>query len=62
MDAKPSCPWGLQICQWIMDSDHGARASNQARLRQLKHDQACGVSIFSSHDTAELKALQAPAT
>lgn len=58
MHVRPSCPWGLQAYQWIMDADHGARRSNQARIRQLKRERASSVTVFCTHDTEELTILQ----
>jgi glyoxylase-like metal-dependent hydrolase (beta-lactamase superfamily II) len=56
----PHCPWGLAVYQWIMDSDRTARAANQTRLRQLKRERSSALTVFCSHDTEELRALQQP--
>jgi glyoxylase-like metal-dependent hydrolase (beta-lactamase superfamily II) len=56
--ARPHCPWGLSIYQSIMDTDRPARRTNQERLRDLKRDHGGKITIFCSHDTSELAALQ----
>lgn len=51
------CTPGLRFYQRLMDTDRERRFANQARLRELKQDQA-GMTIFCSHDAKELEALQ----
>lgn len=55
--AHPFCPPGLALYERIMDTDHGARRHNQERLRALKRDRS-EITIFCSHDGAELAALR----
>jgi glyoxylase-like metal-dependent hydrolase (beta-lactamase superfamily II) len=54
------CTPGLTIYQAIMDTDRPARRANQERLRELKR-RGGDVTVFCSHDTQELAALQARA-
>jgi glyoxylase-like metal-dependent hydrolase (beta-lactamase superfamily II) len=58
MHPRPNCPSGLAVYQHVMDTDRPARRANQARLRELRHANADVVSIFCSHDSAELWELQ----
>lgn len=53
---KPWCPPGLRAYQWLMETDRGARLSNQQRLRQLRarHPE---VDIMSAHDPTEFQRL-----
>jgi hypothetical protein len=52
---------GLAIYETIMDTDRPARRANQERLRALKRDHGGEITIFCSHDTQELAALQGEA-
>jgi glyoxylase-like metal-dependent hydrolase (beta-lactamase superfamily II) len=62
MSSQPRMPAGLAIYQHIMDTDRLARLSNQARLRDLRHSNPGAISIFCSHDRAELLEKQEPST
>ncbi|MBL8552546.1 MAG: MBL fold metallo-hydrolase [Hyphomonadaceae bacterium] len=53
----PHMPPGLAVYQHIMDADRAARRKNVARLAALKRERP-DVTIFCSHDSAELAALQ----
>jgi glyoxylase-like metal-dependent hydrolase (beta-lactamase superfamily II) len=52
------CTPGLSVYQSIMDTDRPARRANQERLRELKRNHGAEITIFCSHDTQELVALQ----
>lgn len=56
--AHPHCPIGSNAYQTIMSSDRRARLANIERLRDLKRDHGSDVSIFASHDTAQLEAMR----
>lgn len=51
----PHCTPGLQAYQLLMDKDHKARVTNQARLRDLKRDHSDEVEIFCAHDAIEFE-------
>lgn len=53
---QPSCPIGMRLYQYIMDSDRPERRANQVRLRELKQRHGNDVHILCSHDTDELTA------
>jgi glyoxylase-like metal-dependent hydrolase (beta-lactamase superfamily II) len=53
------CTPGLRFYQTLMEVDRKQRFANQARLRDLRHDQSAKVRIFCSHDQKELEAMQA---
>jgi glyoxylase-like metal-dependent hydrolase (beta-lactamase superfamily II) len=58
MSPQASCPPGLRVYQAIMDTDRAVRRSNQERLRRLKREHASRITVFCSHDSQELRALQ----
>ena len=58
MKVHHRCPPGMAVYERIMDTDRPARRANQERLRELKRQHGAEVTIFCSHDTHELAALQ----
>ncbi len=52
-------PPGLAIYERIMMTDPRAARHNLGRLRELRRAHGTEVEIFCSHDTGELRALQA---
>jgi glyoxylase-like metal-dependent hydrolase (beta-lactamase superfamily II) len=54
---RPRCTPGLRFYQWMMEKDRAERLANQRRLRELAGNEAAGVTIFCSHDTAEFERL-----
>lgn len=54
----PHCPPGLAVYQRIMDTDRRARRHNQKRLRRLADERKDDVTVFCSHDAAELDSCQ----
>jgi glyoxylase-like metal-dependent hydrolase (beta-lactamase superfamily II) len=61
LDAPTAAPLGLRLFQRLMATDDGERRANQARLRELAAARRGAVTIFSSHDPAELAGLARPA-
>jgi len=57
----PTCPAGLTLFQRVLASDHGARAANTERLRELAARHGDEVTLFCSHDPHELAREQAAA-
>lgn len=53
----PRCPPGLALFQAVVENDHGARITNQARLRELLAKHGGEVRVICSHDASELEAL-----
>lgn len=49
------CTFGLRLVQRIGAVDNQVRLQNQERLRQLAHDYAGEVHIFSAHDPVEFE-------
>ena len=54
---QPRCTLGLALVQRIGAVDDQARRRNQERLRQLAHERAGEVRIFSAHDPVEFERL-----
>jgi len=52
------CTPGLRFYQNLMEVDREQRFANQARLRELRREHGGEVTIFCSHDAAELEAMQ----
>ena len=59
MADPPSCPPGLVAFQALVGLDHGRRRRNKKRLNEFAREQGGDVTIFCSHDAAELERLQA---
>jgi glyoxylase-like metal-dependent hydrolase (beta-lactamase superfamily II) len=55
----PTCPWGPRLFQRVLATDYQACLHNKQRLRQLIHHQDSSIEVFSSHDPAEFKQLEA---
>jgi glyoxylase-like metal-dependent hydrolase (beta-lactamase superfamily II) len=55
---QPRCTIGMRTYQAVLEADRPARLHNQERLRELKRNSGDAVSIFCSHDTWELEAMQ----
>ena len=53
LDASPRAPLMLRYFQRKVDMNSNARIANQARLRELKLNQAGRVTIFNSHDPVD---------
>jgi len=54
----PHCPFGLAAVQRLMQTDAAARRQNRERLRDLAERAREEVTIFCSHDVAELEVRQ----
>jgi glyoxylase-like metal-dependent hydrolase (beta-lactamase superfamily II) len=54
---RPHCTPGLRWYQTLMEKDRRARLWNQQRLRELRHEHADEVTIFSGHDPVEFEHL-----
>lgn len=59
--AERTCPPGMGLYQRMMEVDGERRLENQARLRALANDTEADVSVFCSHDEAELRVFAQPA-
>jgi glyoxylase-like metal-dependent hydrolase (beta-lactamase superfamily II) len=55
--ARPGCPVGLRLYQWMLEHDRAARLDNQHRLRELIRSDGNSVLVFSGHDTSEFERL-----
>lgn len=57
-----SCPPALRLFQRLVEQHRDTRLGNLARLRELHAQHSDEVSVFCSHDAAELRALTAEPT
>jgi glyoxylase-like metal-dependent hydrolase (beta-lactamase superfamily II) len=53
--ARPRCPPGLRLFQWMMEKDRRARRWNQDRLRALRRERGDEVTILCGHDASEFE-------
>lgn len=58
--ASRTCPFGLRLFQWILETDPALRIGNQDRLRALVREKP-EVTAFSAHCPVELDRLTADA-
>jgi glyoxylase-like metal-dependent hydrolase (beta-lactamase superfamily II) len=57
IETPPSIPWGLAAFQFLTEFDRAARRANLERLRELAADHGDEVTMFCSHDPADLERL-----